>query len=279
MRLLSILAFSIIIISCNQHQKENDTKKADTTTMIPVESNGGIGDGAVSISDFRINSIEKAHKKEAFLKHKIVSFMIDLSFGGKEVLKGKVSMFTNSTKVRIDKKDGSKLIYTGDTIYLSPADANDKGARFNIFTWSYFFGFPYKLSDPGTNWEMQQDRDLDKTMHSISKLTFDPGTGDAPKDWYIVYTDPATQLVQATAYIVTRGKEDISKAEEDPHMIQYKEFTTVDNIPIATKWEFYGWTSENGKTNQLGEATISDITFLEKEGDLFNKPEDSKIID
>ncbi|GAA4107452.1 hypothetical protein GCM10022393_02750 [Aquimarina addita] len=280
MKLLPIFVFSVLLLSCNQKKKENiseNSRKADTTKVIPVETDGGIGDGATSITDLHINTIETAHKKEQFLKHKIVSFMIDLSFGGKERLKGKITMFTNSTKIRIDKNDGTKLIYTGDTSYLCPAEANDKGARFDMFTWSYFFGFPYKLSDSGTNWEMQQDRILDKVVHSTAKLTFDEGVGDAPKDWYIVYTDPETQLTQAAAYIVTLGK-DISKAEEDPHMIQYKEFTSVNGIPMSTKWEFYGWTSEKGKTEKIGEATISDITFLEDESDLFEKPANSKVI-
>ncbi len=271
-----------ILISCNQNKKEETTdKNIDTETeMIPVESDGGIGDGALSLSDHFIKSIEKAHKKEEFLAHKAVSFHISIIFNGKEHLDGKVTMLTNSSKIRIDKKDGSKLIYNGENIYLCPADANDKGARFDMFTWTYFFGLPYKLSDPGTKLEMQGDRMLDNKTHSTARLTFEPGTGDAPDDWYILYTDPIAKSLQAAAYIVTFGSDgDTSKAETDPHAIHYKEFTKIDNIPFASKWEFYGWTSDNGMTDKLGEAILKDITFLESEEKLFEDPGNSKIID
>lgn len=52
----------------------------------------------------------------------------------------------------------------------------------------------------------------------------------------------------------------------------------VDGIPFATKWDFYGWTEEKGMTDKLGEATISDITFLDEEGVIFNTPENAKEI-
>ncbi|WP_299185813.1 DUF6503 family protein [uncultured Aquimarina sp.] len=282
MKRILVVLLTISIIGCNQKKKEKKTapEVTETKDAIPVEPNGGIGDGALSISDHFIKSIEKAHKKDKFLDHKAVSFYIKIIFNGKEHLEGKVTMLTNSSKIRIDKKDESKLIYDGEKVYLCPADANDKGARFDMFTWTYFFGLPYKLSDPGTKWEMQDDRTLNNTIHSTAKLTFEAGTGDAPDDWYVIYADPVAKSLQAAAYIVTFGSDgDTSKAEADPHAIHYKDFTSIDSIPFATKWEFYGWTSEKGMTDKLGEATISDITFLENEGKLFDDPENSKIID
>ncbi|MFD2561700.1 DUF6503 family protein [Aquimarina rubra] len=282
MKRFFIVLLSITVLSCNQNKKEENKEPEvkENEDAIAVEPDGGIGNGALSITDHFIKSIEKAHKKDKFSQHKAVSFYANIIFNGKEHLDGKITMLTNSSKIRIDKKDDSKLIYDGENVYLCPADANDQGARFDMFTWTYFFGLPYKLSDPGTQWEMQDDRMLNNTKHSTAKLTFEAGTGDAPDDWYVIYADPKTKALQAAAYIVTFGSDgDTSKAEADPHAIQYKEFTTVDDIPFATKWEFYGWTSEKGMTDKLGEATITDITFLEDEGELFDDPENSKIID
>ncbi|MBQ4822842.1 DUF6503 family protein [Aquimarina sp. MMG016] len=282
MKRIWILLVLITIISCNQNkEKENTTTKTDDTKneVIPVESDGGIGDGAVPITDYYIQSIEKAHKKQEFLKHNAVSFDAKILFGGKEHLEGKITMLTNSTKIRIDKKDGSQLIYDGEKVFLHPEDANDKGTRFDMFTWTYFFGMPYKLSDPGTQWELQQDRDLDKKSYNTAKLTFEAGTGDAPDDWYVIYTEPNTKVLTASAYIVSFGSGgDTAKAEEDPHAIYYKDFTTVSGIPFATKWDFYGWTSEKGITDKLGEAMITNITFIDDEGVIFQVPEKSKEI-
>ncbi len=274
-----IFLLTIIFIGCNQTKKENSSDIENDNEVMPVEPNGGIGDGALSIVDHYIASIEKAHKKEEFLNHNAISFRINLSFGGKQRLDSKITMLTNSTKIRIDKKDGSKLIYTGEKAFLCPKDANEKGARFDMFTWTYFFGMPYKLSDPGTQWEMGSNKPLDGIDHQTAKLTFEAGTGDAPDDWYIIYTDPKENTLNAAAYIVTYGNEgNTSKAEADPHAIYYKNFKIVDGIPFATRWEFFGWTEEKGLTDKLGEATITDITFLEEEGTIFETPDDAKEI-
>jgi len=278
MKNLWVLIFAIILISCNQNKKENQT--TDTTSeKIPVEPKGGIGDGGLSIENVYVKSIEKTHKKDEFLKHKAISFNINVLFGGNEHLDGKITMLTNSTKIRIDRKDESKLIYNGEKVFLCPKEVNYKGARFDIFTWTYFFGFPYKLDDPGTKWELKNPKPLDGVEHQTAKLTFENGIGDAPDDWYVLYSDNQN-LLKAAAYIVTFGSAgDTSKAEADPHAIQYKDFKTINGIPFATKWEFFGWTEEKGMTTKIGEATITDITFLEQEGNIFETPDNAKIID
>ncbi|AXT60668.1 hypothetical protein D1816_09980 [Aquimarina sp. AD10] len=278
MKYFLILFLAMTTISCNQDKKEKTEDKKNE--MIPVEPDGGIGDGALSIIDNYIASIEKAHKKEAFLKHKAVSFNINILFGGKPHLDGKVTMLTNSTKIRIDKKDESKLIYDGQKVFLCPEDANEKGARFDMFTWTYFFAMPYKLNDPGTKWELGNNRALDNVDHQTAKLTFEKGTGDAPDDWYVIYTDVNESTLKSAAYIVSFGSGgDTSKAEEDPHAVHYKDFQMIDGIPFATKWDFYGWNEEKGiYGDTIGEVTISDITFLDSESNLFETPENAKEI-
>ncbi|MBP2832250.1 hypothetical protein J8281_08635 [Aquimarina sp. U1-2] len=274
-----ILATLFLLISCTQAKKDSTVNNNEDKEVMPVEPDGGIGDGALSIVDQYITNIEKAHHKEAFLNHKMISFKINIRFRGKQRLDGKVTMLTNSAKIRIDKKDGSKLIYTGEKAYLCPKDASEKGARFDMFTWTYFFGMPYKLNDPGTKWELGDSKPLHSIDHQTAKLTFEPGTGDAPDDWYIIYTDPDQNILKAAAYIVTFGSQgDTSKAEANPHAIYYTNFETIEGIPFATKWVFYGWTEEKGLTDKIGEATITDITFLQEEGALFETPDNAKEI-
>ncbi len=277
MKYFWILLLIIIVTGCNQDQKKKIT---DTETkMMPVEPDGGIGDGALSIIDNYVQSIEKAHKKEEFLKHKAISFNVNIFFGGEQHLEGKITMLTNSSKIRIDKKDESKLIYNGEKVFLCPEGASDKGARFDMFTWTYFFGMPYKLSDPGVKLELGNNMPLDGVDHQTTTLTFEQGIGDAPDDWYVLYTDPVNNSLKAAAYIVTFGSGgDTSKAEADPHAIHYKNFKLIDGIPFATKWEFYGWTQEKGMANKLGEATITDITFLNEESSIFETPDNAKEI-
>ena len=280
MKNLIILALVGLLSSCNTSNKktsEESTIKQDTLNTIPVEPDGGIGDGALSIEKQFLKNIEVAHKKDAFIDHEMISFDAVINFGGKTILDAKITMLTNSSKIRIDKKDGTKLIYNGDKVMLCPKEASDKRARFDMFTWSYFFALPFKLNDPGTSIEMKQNRPLDGENYATAKLTFSEGTGDAPDDWYIIYINPENNVVTAAAYIVTYGSgDDISKAESDPHMIIYKDYALIDNIPISTQWDFYGWTEEKGKTEKLGEAMISDVVFLEENASLFEEPDDYK---
>ena len=132
--ILSVLA----ILGCNQNQKKGSPENEKIT-----EPDGGPGNEAISpaVAVAFAQNIEAAHNKQDWEAKKAVSFDIDLSFGGQERLTAKIISLTNSTGVRVDKKDGSKLIYNGKNVFLSPANANDKGARFDMFTWNYFF-FP-----------------------------------------------------------------------------------------------------------------------------------------
>ncbi len=281
MKKILIAIVLISSIGCQTAKKEKNTESTTSTVenTPPVVAETHTEEATLTIAEQFVKNIETAHKKEAFLQHPVVSFSIALNFGGTEVLQAKITMLTNSSKIRIDKKDTSKLIFDGTQMYLCPVDASEKGARFDMFTWTYFFGLPYKLDDPGTIWEVQADRPLDEKAHATAKLSFAAGTGDAPDDWYVIYKEPNSNLLKAAAYIVTYGNTgDITKAEADPHAIKYTNFTTVDNIPFATTWEFYGWTIDQGMTKKLGEATISDITFLNSAGDLFDRPENAKII-
>ena len=54
----------------------------------------------------------------------------------------------------------------------------------------------------------------------------------------------------------------------------------VDGIPVATSWEFYNWSKEEGITGEpIGDATITSLTFSEEKEGMFAAPENSTIID
>ena len=253
-------------------------KNKEADKPIPVEPDNGIGDGAgppppLSFSE----NIEEAHNKTAFMSREAVLFDINLNFGGNTRLEGKVSMTTNSTRVRLNKNDGTSVIYDGQEVYISPATSNVQGARFDIFTWQYFFAMPFKLTDPGTVWEEPSIHVLDSMQYDTAKLSFQNSTGDSPDDWYIVYKDPETSRLKASAYIVTFSK-DQEDAEKDPHAIVYSEYKMIDDVAFATRWSFHNWNEEEGLGDKLGEATISNIQFFEPEEGFFKAPKDSKVI-
>lgn len=215
-----------------------------------------------------IKSMEKAMNVDAFKSHEAVQFDIKLFFGGNLRLEGTITSTTNSDRVRLDKKDGTTLVYDGKKVYQSPADVNYPGARFDMFTWQYFFMAPFKFSDPGTNWEDLEDKNYNGKAQNTAKLTFDKGTGDAPDDWYIAFQDKQTRLLSALAYIVTFNKSQ-EEAEEEPHAITYHNYKKVDGIPFANEWQFWIWTEEAGFGEKLGKANISNVKFIEPSNDFF----------
>ena len=223
--------------------------------------------------------IEKGHRVKAFLDQQVFQFDIDLDFGGEDRLDATVYMKTNSTGIRIDKTDGTSLVYDGQQVYMSPADADDKGARFDMFTWSYFFALPYKLNDPGTKWEDLGELPVrDALVRPAGRLSFDSGTGDAPDDWYVVYYNPENGLIDTAGYIVTFGGRDPKKAEANAHAIHYQNYQDTEGIPMATKWTFHNWNRETGLGEQLGSATLTHLKFSTRNDSIFARPKNSKEI-
>lgn len=219
-----------------------------------------------------VRKIERAHKKNAFLAKKAIKFDLDIEFGGKKRLEGTITLLTDSYKALILLKDSNEIIVIGDDVYHSPSIEKQDKIRFDAYTWSYFFLLPYKLSDSGTIINTYKDSVLNEKVYNTNKLTFESGTGDAPDDWYILYANTKSSLLEVAAYIVTAGKS-TQEAEKDPHAIKYSNYSKIDNIPIATEWSFWGWKEKEGLTKLLGNAKISNIEFLSDTATLFEVPE------
>lgn len=267
MKKLILLLALASITSCNNNSKSGE----DTST---VSQNKEIEKEVTPAVAFA-REIEQAHNKADWEQKDAVSFDITLTMGGNEILDGTLTSLTNTNGIRLERKNNTSLIYDGDKVYISPENAGDARARFDMFTWQYFFSLPFKLTDPGTNWELLEPQVVKGEAFNRAKLSFDPKVGDSPDDWYIIYQEPNSKLLYAAAYIVTLGKE-VDEAEKDPHAIVYHDYQLYDGIPVATRWTFHNWSEENGIEDQIGEAVIRNIEFKDVTETLFQKPEDSK---
>lgn len=219
-----------------------------------------------------VQRIERRHRKAKFLSRDNIRFELELFFGGKQRLSGTLTLATNSSKGLIELKGGNTIYFIEDKVYYTPG-MNEKKVRFDAYTWSYFFLLPYKLTDEGTNWSEAEKVEMNGNWYNTQRLTFAAGTGDAPEDWYQVYSDTNSDLIQVAAYIVTANKS-VKKAEEDPHAIVYENYEMLNAIPVATQWKFYGWTQSEGLTDTLGKATLSNFEFIENSDSLYVPPSD-----
>lgn len=224
-----------------------------------------------------VQKTEKAHNKEAFSAKEAVQFDIQLFFGGKERLNATITLLTNSSKGVIQFRNGSKIITDKDKVFYSPDVPSEKSVRFDAYTWSYFFLFPYKMSDGGTIWKNYNNTEADHEDFDSQRLTFQAGTGDAPDDWYVVYTNKKTNLIEKAAYIVT-AMSNKEEAEKNPHAIKYSNYIPIDEIPIATKWTFWEWVEGKGLTKEIGNATLSNIQFVKVSENTFTPGADFKTI-
>ncbi|MEN8817175.1 MAG: DUF6503 family protein [Nonlabens sp.] len=263
-KIIITLAFTVAFTACKESDKIAETKaNTETEKVETVEK--------PSANTFT-RSIENAHQKVTFLKNDAVSYDFKVSFGDNTLFDGKITQKTDGTMIRMDDKDNGVIIFDGNKVYANSADmASNPMTRFHIFTWTYFFAMPYKLNDPGTIWTDEEMLSFANTKYPTSKLTFKEGIGDTSEDWYIVYKDPKTNVLDGVAYIVSFGKE-LEEAEAAPHFAKYNDLTVVDGVPFATNWTFHNWNKEDGFTDQIGEAQLSNIEFITPSEYTFYRP-------
>ncbi|WP_224483339.1 heat-shock protein Hsp90 [Robertkochia aurantiaca] len=259
----------LLLISCKDQPAEKETTHEGEMTETAEETPPRV------IAPFT-QPVETAHQRDKVMKKTALSFEIDLDFRGEDRMDASVTMTPESDRILMVRQKGDTLLFDGEKVYISPSGAETEGARFDVFTWPYFFALPFKLNDPGTQWQDLGTTELDGAMRNAGKLTFEKGTGDAPDDWYVVYTDQSTNLIYAAAYIVTYGGRDVQKAEENAHAIRYTGYETIEGVPVATRWTFHNWSEEEGLGEQIGEARITNVRFIDPGKDFFSKTGDSK---
>ena len=209
-----------------------------------------------------VTDMEDAHKKGKLLQNEVVCFNLDMTFGQS---KSKMKIFTTPTSsgIRVDKKEGASTVMLNGKFYTDADSSRWMNEKRGIFTYQYFFMAPYKFSDDGTKWEKMPDLEIEGENTHSSQLTFEPNTGDAPDDWYIVHSDPESNRVRYIGYIVTGGGSTVEEAEKHAHAIKYSEYKDFAGIPFATKWEFFDYIKGEGIGKKIGEGIIKNIEMMD----------------
>ena len=228
--------------------------------------------------DSFLKPIEHAYNKKAYYSHQAVTFNISLAFQDSNRINGTILMTPDMGKIELMRSDGSELIWDGKNLYSYPDSSLSKHDWFDIFTWPYFFSFPYKMRDPGTGWDIKGMNYIQGRPRETAMLTFKPGTGISPNDWYYVYSDTTSHLIDVMAYVVTFGNKRLDVANENPHAIVYSDYTNVGNCPIAGDWRFWNWSPSQQLHNLIGEATIRNVKFIDGEKDLFALPKGAYLV-
>ncbi|MGF1571699.1 MAG: hypothetical protein ACFCU1_01350 [Sumerlaeia bacterium] len=222
--------------------------------------------------------IEQAHNLSAWNAVPVFKTDLVVSFGGNQRINGTMTMTPSTSHTRIDQKSGESLVWDGSNAWVSPASSNFGMARFHLLTWPYFLAVPFKIQDPGTHLEDLGLQTIDGVEYATARLTFGENVGDAPKDWYVLFTNTETNVLEGMSYIVSYGKDDNAIEESTPSSIRYHDYTTVNGVAIPQRWTFHAWDQQTQSFGALkGEAKLSNMEVLPAIPDgHFEKPADAK---
>ncbi len=223
-----------------------------------------------------VASIEAAHGSAAYHAHAAVEAEFTVLYPGRVDLQGTILFDTPGGKSRITLNDGSLWVFDGEQAWVAAGSTQTKRARFHLLTWPYFFAAAHKLNDAGTHLhgpEMLPARSLDDTRPAV-KVSFDPGIGDAPDDWYKAFQDDQGR-VDALAYIVTYNSKDAVKAEKRPSICIYDTFETQDGVTYPTSWRTWFWKPDAGIISDTpkGRTQFKNVRFVTPAADAFVKPQ------
>lgn len=224
-----------------------------------------------------VEPMEAAHAEDLYQGHDAIAMDIRIEKEGQPILVGALTFATEDDRSRIEVKDGPTMVFDGKEAWTTAGEKKSPRDRFMLLTWPYFFEAVYKIDDWGTRLEELGELPYGEAKHPAVKMTFAPGTGDAPDDWYIVYKDAKSQRLVGMAYIVTYGGRDASKAIAK--VIQYEEHKDVDGVPIPMKWTIWNWERDKGPVGDVPVyvITLRNVRFVEDSGKLFSPPVGSAV--
>ena len=132
--------------------------------------------------------------------------------------------------------------WDGKQAWLHPKDAKTKlRIRFWSLTPFYFVGVPFVFADPGIILKQLGPITFEGKTYDQVKVTYKPGTGDAPDDFYVVYIEKKTKRVGGVRYIVSypgffpKGKHSPEK------FMAYDGQQDIDGIKFPKTFRTFKW--------------------------------------
>ena len=114
--------------------------------------------------------------------------------------------------------------------------------RFMALLNYYFVNLPWLAMDPGVILGDPGSGRLwdDPTEYVTIKMTFEPGVGDTPDDYYVLFVHPTSNRLKACRYIVTYTEILPEGMESTPeHTLVYDELVQVDGLMVPTRCSIY----------------------------------------
>jgi hypothetical protein len=106
----------------------------------------------------------------------------------------------------------------------------------------YFVNLPWLTMDDGVNLSDVGTATLrdDPTEYVTVRMTFEPGVGDTPDDYYVLYIHPQTKQLKGCRYVVTY-KALLPEGEKmtPEHVLVFDSYERVDGLLVPTHFSIY----------------------------------------
>lgn len=133
--------------------------------------------------------------------------------------------------VRMRYKDGVTFVWNSHGEVSDPQ--MHAQARFMLPTFQYIFSLPWKLQDDGVVMEaIEGRRDASKELNGV-RVTYKPGVGESPEDWYKFYFDAETDRLHDVLWIITAPGHD-----NTIEWCRFEDQRLVDGIWLPHQWTF-----------------------------------------
>jgi hypothetical protein len=171
--------------------------------------------------------------------------------------------------------------WTGAVAWAVPdVEAVPTDPRFWALTPYYFVAMPFVLADPGVRLETADTLTVEGTTYDQVRVTFDPGTGDAPDDYYYLLVDPATDRVGAVRYVVSYSPFNPDGGHTPETVMLYDGAQTVGGVTFQEGFRSFLWDgSARGPGPAKARGTLTEVAFApDTPGAAFEAPAGAEIL-
>lgn len=227
---LSTLFYSIVSISLFGQMEKSKDQNAEKIIGKMTKAHGGLDkwENAASISF-------KAH--------------LEFLFGNMPEYFETVTVHPLSREAYVDflEEGGEKraeIAFDGKTAWAKGVRKGIENAppRFTAWRNFYLFNLPWVVHDEGVNISTTKMTDVpdDLQKHLQVKMTFGEDIGDTPKDFYVLFINPETFLLDAATYNMTYASMLPPNSNSLPtSLLRFKSYTEKNGMKLLSAYEVY----------------------------------------
>lgn len=283
----------VLVTSCKQGDKKtSDTTKTESTTDVYVIPNSWI-ENRVAKAEKRLSESEggqivwRAMEAHGGLEQWFKNGSLAMRFNY-QPLDGStqrdsyqvVDVWQNRAVHESIKDSTLRFGFDGENAWQMAKDSTSFAydTKFWAMTPLYLMGFPFVLDGEGVNFEKLPSFMYKGKANDVVKVTFAPGTGDAPDDYYILHFDAETHLLVATRYIVSYPEYFKDGGHAPEKFMEVGPLENVEGVLLPT-WLKTHWTVDGLPGEHITTIEISRLEFKDNlPKDYYKMPNGAEIL-